>query len=36
MFSGDPIRICNTLYQNADKDTVYYGMLASKLNKQFC
>ncbi len=36
LFSGDPIRICNTLYQNADKDTVYYGMLASKLNKQFC
>lgn len=32
---GDPIRICNDLYQNVDKDTVYYGILASRLNRQF-
>jgi len=36
LFGGDPINICNALYRNADKDTVYYGVLASLLNKQFC
>ena len=36
MFGGDEIRICDALYQNADKDAVYYGMLASRLNTQFC
>lgn len=35
LYNGDSIRICNYLYQNADKDTVYYGMLASQLNRQF-
>lgn len=35
LHNGDPIRICNDLYRNADKDTVYYGMLASWLNRQF-
>lgn len=36
LFGGDEISICNALYKNADKDTVYYGMLATWLNKQFC
>ena len=35
LHNGDPIRICNDFYQNAEKDTVYYGMLASQLNGQF-
>ena len=35
LHNGDPIGICNDLYQSADKDTVYYGMLASRLNRQF-
>ena len=35
VFGGDEISICDALYQNADKDTVYYGMLASRLNTQF-
>ena len=35
-FSGDPVRICNALYEHADKDTVYYGILASQLNNLFC
>jgi hypothetical protein len=36
LFGSDEISICNALYKNADKDTVYYGMLASRLNMQFC
>lgn len=36
VFGGDEISICDALYQNTDKDTVYYGMLASRLNTQFC
>ena len=36
VFGGDEINICDTLYQNTDKDTVYYGMLASRLNPRFC
>lgn len=36
IFGGDEISICDALYQNADKDMVYYGMLASRLNTQFC
>lgn len=36
IFGGDEISICDVLYQNADKDMVYYGMLASRLNTQFC
>lgn len=36
LYGGDPVKICNDLYENADKDTVYYGMLASRLNRQFC
>lgn len=35
LHNGDPIRICNDFYRNAEKDTVYYGMLASQLNGQF-
>ena len=36
LFGGDPISICDAFYKSADKDTVYYGMLATRLNKQFC
>lgn len=35
LFDGDAINICNTLYKNSDKDEVYYGVLASHLNRQF-
>jgi len=36
LFGSDEISICDALYKNADKDTVYYGMLANQLNMQFC
>ena len=36
LFGGDAISICDALYKNADKDAVYYGMLASRLNTLFC
>jgi hypothetical protein len=36
LFGGDALRICDALYKNADKDTVYYGMLANQLNALFC
>lgn len=36
LFDGDEISICDALYKNADKDMVYYGILAKQLNKQFC
>jgi hypothetical protein len=36
LFGGDALRICDVLYKNADKDTVYYGMLANRLNTLFC
>jgi hypothetical protein len=36
LFGGDALRICDALYKNADKDTVYYGMLANQLNTLFC
>lgn len=36
LFGSDPIRICNDLYKGADKDIVYYGVLAKLINKQFC
>lgn len=36
LFGGDAISICDALYKNADKDIVYYGMLASRLNTLFC
>lgn len=36
LFGSNLIDICNALYENADKDTVYYGVLASRLNRQFC
>lgn len=36
LFGGDEISICDALYKNADKDMVYYGMLANRLNTQFC
>lgn len=35
LFGGDPIGICNALYKGADKDTVYYGVIATLLNRQF-
>ena len=35
LFDGDSIRICDTLYQNTEKDLVYYGMLAIRLNARF-
>lgn len=35
-FGGDAISICDVLYKDADKDMVYYGMLASGLNRLFC
>lgn len=35
-FNGDPVRICSALYEHADKDIVYYGVLASRLNNLFC
>lgn len=35
LFSGDEISVCDALYKKADKDLVYYGMLASRLNAQF-
>lgn len=36
LLGSDPIRICNELYQGADKDMVYYGVLAERLNQMFC
>lgn len=36
LFDGDAISICDRLYKNIDKDMVYYGILASRLNTQFC
>ena len=36
LFDGDVISICDIFYKNADKDIVYYGTLASRLNAQFC
>jgi hypothetical protein len=36
LFGGDALRICDALYKNADKDMVYYGMLANQLNTLFC
>lgn len=36
LHNGDIIKICNELYNNVDKDTVFYGILASQLNNQFC
>ncbi|MCD8099061.1 MAG: DEAD/DEAH box helicase [Oscillospiraceae bacterium] len=35
LYDGNLVKICDNLYQNADKDTVYYGILASRLNRQF-
>lgn len=36
LFGGNAISICDALYKNTDKDMVYYGVLASQLNTQFC
>ena len=35
IFGDDPVRICDILYQNSVKDTVYYGVLATRMNRQF-
>lgn len=35
LLGNDPVHICDKLYQNADKDLVYYGVLASQLNRLF-
>ena len=35
LYSGDIIKICNELYKKSDKDMVYYGVLANKVNRLF-